>query len=148
MGKHCQVCHKVQSNEHFSGHGLRKSICNTCQKVPEDKQNLLKAKEEIIGYWNQNTISEANIKRLEKLKNSPFENIQKLAHLTVEVAVLKPHKARRMPWLRKHHRDLFMRVMAYFKEGYDEDEDQKIFGESITDAEEHEIFEFMDFLPF
>ena len=149
MGRYCRICDRVRSNESFSGGGHKNCICKKCQKLPKEELKLIRVKDELLGYWNQSNISKLNIKRLDQLKHFPSEEIQKLAHLTFEVPSVKPHKRRRMSWLRKNHRDLFNRVMAYFGEGYEEiEEDLEIFQEPTTDDEKHQMFEFMDCLPF
>lgn len=94
--------------------------------------------DELLGYWNQSNISELNIKRIDQLKNFPSAEIQELALFTSEVASVKPHKKRRMPWLKINHRDLFNRAMAYFgddDEGIDGiDQDIDIFSEDYCES--------------
>ena len=51
----------------------------------------------------------------------PNEYIRKLAHLTLAVAAVKPHKRRRMKWLKQNKPDLYLRVREYFSEEYIEE---------------------------
>jgi len=143
MGRYCKVCDTIQSNERFTGGGHKNCICKKCQKLPKDELNLILVRQELLGYWNQSNISKLNIKRLIEIKHFPSEEIQKLAHLTFEVASVKPHKRRRMKWLRKNHSDLFDRVRAYFGHDFEEfEEDLEMFQELMTDDE------LMECLPF
>ena len=50
-----------------------------------------------------------------------FNQVQTLAHLTLAVAAVKPHKRRRMKWLKQNKRDLYLRVRDYFGEEYIEE---------------------------
>ena len=120
MGKYCSICNKIQSNESFSGAGHKNCICKKCQKTPKEKLNQIQVRDELLGYWNQSNISKLNRKRIDQLKNFPSEDIQKLAHLTFEVASIKPHKKQRMSWLKKNHKDLFDHAMTYFGESDEE----------------------------
>ena len=129
MGRYCKICHAVPSNESFSGGGHKNCICKKCQKLPKEKLDFIKAKDELFDYWEQSNISKLNMDRLAQLKHFPSEEIQKLTHLTFDVASVKPHKKRRMSWLKKNHRDLFDRVVAYFGEDNEniEEEDDEDF---------------------
>ena len=148
MGRYCRICDKVCPNESFSGRGHKNCICKRCQKLPKEELRFISAKEELLGFWNQSNISTLNMKRIERLKRFPSEDIQNLAHLTFEVATVKPHKKRRMRWLRKNQPDIFYRVIAYFRDGYDEGEDGEIFQESTIDDETYSFIEASDCFPF
>lgn len=71
-----------------------------------------------MHYWEQSNISALNIARLKKLIQFPNEDVQALAHLTLAVAAVKPHKRRRMKWLKQNKPDLYLRVRNYFGEEY------------------------------
>lgn len=114
MGRFCRICGRSRPNENFSGKGHRQCICKKCQKKPKEEVALIETKEELLGYWEQSNISSLNIARLKKLTQFPNEDVQKLAHLTLAVAAVKPHKRRRMKWLRQNKRDLYLRVREYF----------------------------------
>jgi hypothetical protein len=96
--------------------------------LPKEELHLITVKDELLGYWDQSNISQLNIKRINQLKHFPSEKIQELAHLTSEVASVKPHKRRRMSWLKENHRDLFNRVRAYFGDDYEEIEEDDNLG--------------------
>src|ERR1700722_20306739 len=118
MGKFCRICGQSRPNESFSGKGHRQCICNKCQKRPKEEIALIETKDELLHYWEQSNISALNIARLKMLTQFPNEDIQKLAHLTLTVAAVKPHKRRRMKWLKQNKRDLYLRVRDYFGEEY------------------------------
>lgn len=136
MGRYCRICGTTRSNESFSGKGHKICVCKNCQKLPKEEINFFRAQEELLGFWDQSNISKLNLKRLEKLKLFPSEEIQKLAHLTLDVAKVKPHKRRRMKWLKKNRRELFDRVRAYFREDYDEEEGEVVSHEFMCDDNE------------
>jgi hypothetical protein len=135
MGRYCKICRKVRSNESFSGGGHKNCICKNCQKLPKEELNFIRVKDELLGYWDQSNISKLNMKRLDQLKHFQSEDIRKLAHLTFEVASVKPHKRKRMSWLRKNRGDLFDCVKVYFGGDFNEGEDGEICQESTRDDE-------------
>jgi hypothetical protein len=90
MGRYCKICKRDRPNENFSGGGHKNCICKKCQKLPKDELSSIRAMDELLGFWNQSNISKLNIKRLDQLKHFPSEEIQVLAHLTFDVASVKP----------------------------------------------------------
>lgn len=118
MGRFCRICGRSLSNESFSGKGHRQCICKKCQKRPKEGIALIETKDELLRYWEQSNISALNIARITKLIQFLNEDIQVLAHLTLAVAAVKPHKRRRMQWLKQNKRDLCLRVRDYFGEEY------------------------------
>ncbi|MBA3815471.1 MAG: hypothetical protein H0X29_02935 [Parachlamydiaceae bacterium] len=123
MGRYCTICAQIRSNERFyaGGHGGHKNgICKQCQKLPKGDLNFINAREELFGYWEQSNISSMNINRINQLLHFPSEEIQKLAQITYDVASVKPHKKKRLGWLRKNHRDLYDRMITFFGEDFDE----------------------------
>lgn len=103
MGRFCRICGQSHPNENFSGKGHRQCICKKCQKRPKEEIALIETKDEPLHYWEQSNISALNIARLKKLTQFPNEDVQKLAHLTLAVAAVKPHKRRRMKWLKQNY---------------------------------------------
>lgn len=93
MGRFCRICRHSRPNEHFSGKGHRQCICKKCQKRPKEEIALIETKDELLHYWEQSNISALNIARLKKLTQFSNEDVQKLAHLTLAVAAVKPHKS-------------------------------------------------------
>lgn len=114
MGRFCRICSCVRSNESFSGKGHSKGICKKCQKRPKNEIREIEIFNELLNFWEQSNISTFNIKRLRELLDSSSEKNRKLAQLTLDVALVKPHKKRRMKWLKRHNYDLYTRVVAYF----------------------------------
>lgn len=143
MGRFCRICGQSRPNESFSGKGHGQCICKKCQKRPKEEIALIETKDELLHYWEQSNISTLNIARLKKLIQFPNEDIQTLAHLTLVVAAIKPHKRRRMKWLKQNRRDLYLRVRDYFgKEYFEEYEHDEI---NICDLE-HTDDENLEFL--
>ncbi len=118
MGSFCRICGQSRPNENFSGKGQQCCICKKCQKRPKEEIALIDTKDELLHYWEQSNISALNIERLKKLTLFPNEDVQKLAYLTLAVATVKPHKRRRMKWLKQNKRDLYLRARDYFGEDY------------------------------
>lgn len=145
MGRFCRICGQSRPNEHFSGKGHRQCICKKCQKRPKEEIALIETKDELLHYWEQSNISGLNIARLKKLIQFPNEDIQTLAHLTLAVAAIKPHKRRRMKWLKQNKRDLYLRVRDYFGEEYIEEygphDEINIYDLEYTDDEDLEFFQ-------
>lgn len=163
MGRFCKICGRTRPNESFSGRGHSQCICKKCQKRPKEEIALIKTKDELMGYWEQSNISALNIARLRELTQFPCEDAQKLAHLTLAVAAVKPHKKRRMKWLRQNHRDLYLRVRDYFGDeyfaeyGFDDrevdefehtDDHMTFFQEPPTDDRAQSVFDDDESLPF
>ena len=103
--------------------------------MPKEKLNFIRTKNELLGFWDQSNISKLNIKRLNQLKDFQSEEIQKLVQLTLEVAAVKPHKRRRLKWLKQKRPELFHRVIAYFRGDLTEEENEEIFQEATCDSE-------------
>ena len=118
MGRFCRICGQSRPNENFSGKGHRQCICKKCQKRPKEEIALIETKDELLHYWEQSNISALNIARLKKLTQFSNEDVQNFAHLTLAVAAVKPHKRRRMKWLKQNKPDLYLRVRNYFGEEY------------------------------
>jgi hypothetical protein len=117
MGRFCRICGQSRPNENFSGKGRGQCICKKCKKRPKEEIALIETKDELLHYWEQSNISALNISRLKKLVQFPSEDIQTLAHLTLAVAAVKPHKRRRMKWLRLNKYDLYLRVRGFSDQG-------------------------------
>lgn len=110
MGHWCRVCGCNKPNEKFSGKGYRNHICEECSKKPKEEIEANDHEEEIFGFMNQSNISKKNILRLQKLQNSENKRISELASITLEVALVKPHKKRRLKFLANDYRELFIKV--------------------------------------
>ena len=70
MGRYCRICDRVRSNESFSGGGHKNCICKKCQKLPKEELNLIRVKDELLGYWNQSNISKLNHKMMKSIRRS------------------------------------------------------------------------------
>lgn len=110
MGHYCRICGCNKPNEKFSGKGHKNHICKECSIKPKDEIDAIEQEDEIFGFMSQSNISKKNIARLNKLKLSSNKRIAELASITLEVAMVKPHKKRRLKVLAKEHRELFIKV--------------------------------------
>ncbi|MEJ2693534.1 MAG: hypothetical protein P8166_10870 [Candidatus Thiodiazotropha sp.] len=110
MGHYCRICGCNKPNEKFSGKGHKNHVCKDCSRRPKDEIEEIEQEDEIFGFMKQSNISKKNIARLNELKLSSSKRIAELASITLEVAIVKPHKKRRLKILAKEHRELFIKV--------------------------------------
>jgi len=110
MGHYCRICGHTRPNEKFSGKGHSNNICKECSRKPKVEIDAIEQEDKIYGFMNQSNISKKNIARLNKLKLSDSKRVAELAAIALEVAVVKPHKKRRLKVLAKEHRELFIKV--------------------------------------
>jgi hypothetical protein len=110
MGHYCKICGGSRPNEAFSGRGHRDCICKECSRMPKEQRDSIEQKQEIFGYMEQSHISSKNIERLKKLSLSTDACVKDLASLVLEVASVKPYKARRLKVLAVERKDLLHRL--------------------------------------
>jgi len=110
MGHWCRICGRTRPNEKFSGKGHKNHICKECNRKPKAEIDEIDQTEEIFNYLNQSNISKKNISRLEKLVCSQNKEISELANIVLEVALIKPHKRRRLKFLAKENRQLLAKL--------------------------------------
>lgn len=106
----CWVCDRNKSNESFSGKGHKHHVCKACMSKPKEERDAVKHQDEIFGFLNQSNISTRNIARLRVLCASTNAQTAKLANLALEVALVKPHKRRRLKFLGQKHPELLMKL--------------------------------------
>ncbi len=111
-GHFCHVCRAVLANEAFSGKGHARHVCKVCSRMPKEQRDALEHADELFGFMNQSHISAKNIARLKILAASPTPHIADMADLVLQIALLKPHKRRRMQVLAHQRPDLLQRVNA------------------------------------
>ena len=112
MGHFCRICGRTRPNEKFSGKGHKNHICKLCAKRPKTEQDEILHREEIFGFLMQSNISKKNLKRLNELSLSENMEIAKLASLVHEVGRVKPHKRRRLKFLKEKHKELLGQLAA------------------------------------
>ena len=112
MGHLCRICGKVRANEKFSGKGHKNHICKDCSKKPAYEIKRIDREEEIFGFLRQSNISKKNITRLNTLIKSDDSEISELASIVLEVAIVKPHKRKRLNFLRKENRELLAKLKS------------------------------------
>lgn len=66
--------------------------------------------DEILAFLRQSNISARNLERLRILSESSEEEVARLARLVREVAMICPHKRKRLTFLAKEHKALFERL--------------------------------------
>lgn len=112
MGHFCRICGRTRPNEKFSGRGHRDHICKDCQRIPREKRDRIEHLDELWGFLDQRNISAKNIARLKNLVAHPDLEVQRLAPLILDVALVHPFKRRRWRHLAARHRDLFHRAVT------------------------------------
>lgn len=110
MGHWCRICGRSRPNEKFSGKGHKNHICKECSQKPKTERDEIDQVEEIFNYLNQSNISKKNITRLKKLTSSQNQKISGLANIVLEVALIKPHKRKRLKFLAKTNRELLSKL--------------------------------------
>jgi hypothetical protein len=78
--------------------------------MPKEERELIEQSEEIFGFLKQSHISERNVARLRTLAASSNPRIAELAGITLEVALVKPHKRLRLKFLARERRDLLAKL--------------------------------------
>ena len=101
MGHYCRLCNRERPNEKFTGKGHKIHVCKECAGMPKEKREAIENEEQIFGFLKQSNISEKNIARLRTLVNSEDARVAVLAAVALEVALVKPHKKRRLKVLAK-----------------------------------------------
>jgi len=111
MGHYCWMCGRVRSNERFSGKGRRRHLCKECASRPRQERECIRALKDINSYLDQKNISDNNIARLKYLCEFPDPDIRQRAEVVLELARVKPHKRKRRAYIRKHHPDLYAKLV-------------------------------------
>ena len=111
MGHYCRLCGTSRPNEAFSGKGHRAHVCKQCVRLPKEQKAVIEQEDEILGYLRQSHISDKNIERLRALSLSQEICIKEMAALVLEVALVKPYKARRLKVLATERKDLLDRLL-------------------------------------
>ncbi len=110
-GHWCSVCGGVKPNEAFSGRGHRDHICKKCQKMPKAKRQEILDRDFIWSVMEQSNISKGNIGNLERIAATYGGELGERGAALVEMAKVKPHKRKRIKWLRETRRPLFLELV-------------------------------------
>jgi hypothetical protein len=94
----------------FSGAGHRALICKACQAKPKAEIDAIQQAEEIYGFLRQSHISVKNLDRLHALTSSPDQRVADWANITLEVALIKPYKRKRLGFLAAAHPELLKKL--------------------------------------
>jgi hypothetical protein len=85
-------------------------VCRSCASLPKEEREAIEQQDEIFGFLGQSNISAKNMARLRVLSSSSNAETAKLAQVALEVALVKPHKRRRIKFLAKTNRELLMKL--------------------------------------
>ena len=107
MGHWCSICGGMKPNEAFSGRGHRDHICKQCQKMPKARRQEIRDRRFVGSVLEQRNISTGNRETLTRISTTYSGELGEQARVVLEVARVKPHRKRRVQWLRQHRRDLF-----------------------------------------
>ena len=111
MGHYCWMCGRVRPNEKFSGSGHRRHLCRECAKRPREERERLQALGNITGFLRQRNISAKNRAQLQRLCDSPDDQVRQIAALVLEVARVKPGRRKRRAYLAKHKPDALAQLV-------------------------------------
>src|ERR1017187_2052621 len=112
MGQFCRICGRTRANEKFSGRGHRDHVCKDCQRMPREKRDRIEHLDDLWDFLDQSNISAKNIERLKVLAAHSDPELQTLAGLVLDIALVHPHKRRRWRHLAASRRDLFHRAVS------------------------------------
>jgi len=118
VGHFCRICGRTRANEQFSGRGHRDHVCRDCQRTPREKRDCIERLDEVRGFLDQSNLSARNIGRLKTLVSHTDSEVQSLASLVLDVALVHPYKRRRWRHLATHHRDLLHRAVELLGPGF------------------------------
>ena len=79
--------------------------------MPREKRDRIERLEELWHLLDQSHISDKNVGRLKTLIAHPDPEVQRLATLILDVALVHPYKRRRWRHLVARHKDLFHRAV-------------------------------------
>ena len=79
--------------------------------MPREKRDRIERLDELRGFLDQSNISARNIERLKALVSHPHAEVQRLATLVLDVALVHPHKRRRWRHLAALGPEFFAEVL-------------------------------------
>jgi hypothetical protein len=80
--------------------------------MPREKRHCIQRLDELWDFLDQSNISGKNIQRLRTLVAHPDAEVQGMATLVLDVALVHPHKRRRWRHLAARHREMFDRAVT------------------------------------
>jgi hypothetical protein len=103
----------MRPNEAFSNSGRRLHECQRCRNsIPRAERARLSLMNDLRRVFRQRNISTRNIAWAESLANHEDERVRTLATLVTEVGRVHPHRRGRTSVLRRHHGELWQRMIA------------------------------------
>lgn len=112
MGHCCRICGRERPNEQFSGKGHKIHVCKRCQAKPKTELRAIEDQDDIFGFLEQSHVSEKNVIRLGQMAKSDNPQIASLAGIVLELARVKPYKARSLRFLAQKHPELLRKLEA------------------------------------
>lgn len=106
MSHFCFMCERYRPNEQFSGRGHSRHICKACQKLPKETREARQTLLDLYQLLRQPHISDKNLQQLEAWMESSDPEVQRQARLVREVALVKPHKRKRLALVAKERPEL------------------------------------------
>ena len=82
-------------------------LCCRCRRLPTEEKQRLLLTNELYNFFDQSNISKKNVKRLSELEQDEIQEVAHLASVIKRIALLRPGRRRRMPWLRHNEPGLF-----------------------------------------
>ena len=79
--------------------------------MPREKRDHIEHLDELRDFLDQSNISAKNIQHLKALASDLDPEVQTMAGLVLDIALVHPHKRRRWRHLAARHRDLFHRAV-------------------------------------
>ena len=111
MGHYCWMCNRSRSNESFSGGGHRDHVCRACARLPAAKKVEIMALRDIDGFLEQSNFSKGNLRKLRTLCESPNTEVQCLARLALDIALVAPRRRKRFGLLKRRQPELWARAV-------------------------------------
>jgi len=109
-GHYCWACGRHRPNEKFSGKGHKNHLCKECSHGSKDKLNEISHTREVMGFWEQKSISKKNILRLEVLSKSSISDVAEISQVVLEVARQFPFKKKRIRRIVKEQQELMPKL--------------------------------------
>ena len=78
--------------------------------MPREEREAIELTEEVGGFLRQSNISKKNIVRLRVMSQFQNEEVAEFAAVVLEVALVKPHRRRRLKVLARERPDLLARL--------------------------------------
>ncbi len=110
-GHYCHLCGQIKPNEQFSGRGHRDHICKACKKMPKAERQKIEDRDFVDSVLGQKNISAGNIQSLERIAETYDGKLGETGAVLAKMARVKPHKKKRIRFLRQKHPDIYRELV-------------------------------------